>query len=73
MEFLNYIIKLPNKVMTVKTEENTEESASLSQIFSKEMEKLFRMVESQNNVIAMKDFDPRNPNKSTENAKLKEK
>ena len=66
MEFLNYAIKLPNKVASFDSDESSQKDLTLGKKFMKDMEKIFRKVEVQENVFNMKKFDPKHPEKVIE-------
>ena len=50
MKFLNYLIEMPDQPF--------EKKSSLASMFYKDMEGIFTMVENENKMLKMKQFDP---------------
>ena len=63
MQFLNYIINLPNSpCRRVNSSSNGEKS--LANVFFEDIENLFQKVYTESNVIEMRSFDPKNLNEA---------
>ena len=56
MEFMNYIIDLPEQITEEKSTKEDEQEVSLGNAFFKEMEEFFKKIESEKKVKQMKSF-----------------